>query len=113
MNLNTVMQGDCLELMKTLPNNSKASSRPGDIVLDCFCGSGNTLLAAKQHGRHFIGMDIDPHWVDVAKGNLGHVQSFVSIADRQQWLTSMTSKPVNKDSSNRRQLDIWDALNAS
>lgn len=34
-----------------------ASSDPGDLVLDCFCGSGTTLVAAERHGRRWIGID--------------------------------------------------------
>lgn len=40
----------------------RASSRPGDLVLDCFCGSGATLRAAFVEGRHFIGGDSDAYW---------------------------------------------------
>ena len=43
-----------LDLLKTIID---ASSKPGDTVLDCFCGSGTTLLAAHQLGRHWIGID--------------------------------------------------------
>ncbi|MDD2578239.1 MAG: site-specific DNA-methyltransferase [Candidatus Dojkabacteria bacterium] len=35
----------------------KTSSNPGSIVLDCFCGSGSTLLAANKLDRKFIGID--------------------------------------------------------
>lgn len=35
----------------------KASSNEGDIVLDCFAGSGTTLDVAEQLGRKFIGID--------------------------------------------------------
>ena len=34
-----------------------ASSNPGDLVLDCFAGSGTTLAAAANLGRRWIGMD--------------------------------------------------------
>ncbi len=36
-----------------------ASSRPGDVVLDCFMGSGSTGKACKALGRHFIGIELD------------------------------------------------------
>lgn len=44
-----------------------ASSRAGGVVLDPFCGSGATLAAAYQLGRHYIGGDMDAHWVQVAR----------------------------------------------
>jgi 16S rRNA G966 N2-methylase RsmD len=34
-----------------------ASSNPGDIVMDCFCGSGSMLQAAFQNNRQWIGVD--------------------------------------------------------
>ena len=36
------------------------SSNPGDTVLDCYAGSGSTLLTAARLGRRFIGMDNAP-----------------------------------------------------
>lgn len=36
----------------------ETSSRPGDLVLDCFAGSGTTLVAAEELGRQWIGIDI-------------------------------------------------------
>ena len=45
----------------------KASSNPGDIVLDFFMGSGTTMLAAQRLGRRFIGADI----------NLGAIQTTI------------------------------------
>ena len=36
----------------------EASSKPGDLVLDCFAGSGTTLIAANELGRQWIGVDI-------------------------------------------------------
>ncbi len=37
-----------------------SSSNPGDLVLDPFAGTGTTLVAAKQLGRHSLGVEIDP-----------------------------------------------------
>jgi site-specific DNA-methyltransferase (adenine-specific) len=41
----------------------RASSRPGAVVLDSFCGSGAFGEAAVRSGRSFIGSDNDPHWI--------------------------------------------------
>ncbi|MBI1881815.1 MAG: site-specific DNA-methyltransferase [Chloroflexi bacterium] len=38
----------------------QASSNPGDMVLDCFAGSGTTLAVASQLGRNWIGIDNSP-----------------------------------------------------
>lgn len=42
------------------------SSRPGDIVLDLFLGSGTTLIAAERTGRVCYAMELDPHYAQVA-----------------------------------------------
>lgn len=46
------------------------SSKEGDVVLDCFMGSGSTILAAKQTKRNYIGIDIDKKAVDLANKKL-------------------------------------------
>jgi DNA modification methylase len=38
----------------------------GDIVLDPFLGSGTTILAAERTGRRGYGIELDPHYVDLA-----------------------------------------------
>jgi DNA modification methylase len=40
-------------------------SKRGGMVLDCFGGSGTTLIAAEQTGRHACVMELDPAYVDV------------------------------------------------
>lgn len=46
---------------RALVNSSKA----GDVVIDCFGGSGSTLIAAEKTGRHARLMELDPKYVDV------------------------------------------------
>jgi adenine-specific DNA-methyltransferase len=41
----------------------EASSFPGDIVLDCFAGSGSTALATVKLGRRAVALEIEPTWV--------------------------------------------------
>jgi adenine-specific DNA-methyltransferase len=40
----------------------EATTFPGDIVLDCFAGSGSTALAALKLGRMVVAIEIDPGW---------------------------------------------------
>lgn len=61
-----------LNIIKTLINNS---SLENDIVLDCFCGSGTTCVAAKELNRRFIGMEIDPEYYKIAKNRLNGVNA--------------------------------------
>lgn len=56
-----------LEMLKFIVENS---SRPGDIVLDAFCGSGATLMAARMLGRRWIGIDNSPIAIATAKARL-------------------------------------------
>jgi DNA modification methylase len=44
----------------------KDCSKRGGIILDPFAGSGTTLLAAEKTGRVGRGIELDPHYVDVA-----------------------------------------------
>jgi DNA modification methylase len=52
------------------------STRPGDIVLDPFCGCGTTLVAAQKLGRRWIGIDISPTAVELEKRRLAKVGAF-------------------------------------
>src|SRR5690606_30231583 len=45
----------------------RACSKPGDIVLEPYGGSGTTLIAAEQNGRTCYAMEIDPRYVDVIR----------------------------------------------
>ena len=41
------------------------TSRPGDVVLDPYAGSGTTLLAARELGRNWVGIELKPAYVDL------------------------------------------------
>ena len=53
----------------------KLFSSEGDLVLDPFVGSGTTAVASKQLRRHYLGIDIDPGFCDVARERLEEPQT--------------------------------------
>mgnify|MGYP001558904075 CR=1 FL=1 len=61
-----------LDLLKFIV---EASSNKNDLVLDCFCGSGTTLLAAQELGRRWIGIDKSEQAIRVAKKRLADLPS--------------------------------------
>ncbi|OUD12341.1 DNA-methyltransferase [Thioflexithrix psekupsensis] len=51
----------------------KLLSKENDIILDPFCGSGTTCLAAKNLNRHYLGIEIKPEYVELANQRLKQV----------------------------------------
>jgi len=51
-------------------------SNEGDTVLDPFMGSGTTGKMAKQLGRNFIGIELDPEYFKIAEKRINEVQEF-------------------------------------
>ena len=49
------------------------TTQPNDIVLDCFCGSGTTCVAAKETGRRFIGMEINKEYYEIAQKRINGI----------------------------------------
>jgi site-specific DNA-methyltransferase (adenine-specific) len=47
----------------------------GQLVIDPFCGSGSTLLAAKKSGRKYIGFEINQEYARVARERLEKIYS--------------------------------------
>lgn len=51
-----------------------ASSRPGDLVLDPFFGSGTTGAVAKRLGRNYVGIEREQSYIDVAERRIAAVE---------------------------------------
>jgi DNA modification methylase len=51
-----------------------AASRPGQVVLDPFFGSGTTGAVAKKLQRHYIGIELEPDYIQVASRRLAAIQ---------------------------------------
>lgn len=84
---------------KLLERIIKASSKEGDIVFDCFCGSGTTMAVAQKLGRRWIGCDI----------NLGAIQTSTKrlnqIIDEQKGATGFKVLNVNEYTAFKNELE--------
>ena len=64
----------CEKPLALMEHIISASSRPGAVVLDCFAGSGSTLLAARNLDRDFIGIEKDKDYHQVALNRVAQHQ---------------------------------------
>ncbi len=72
---------------KLLDRIVRASSLPGGLVLDAFCGSGTTLAVAAKLGRRFIGLDIGARAIETTTRRLtlqGALFESVTLESRPQ-----------------------------
>lgn len=87
------------------------SSNKNDLVFDPFCGSGTTLVAAKIHGRRFLGIDASREAVELSRHRIQNpIQSDSSVLKRGreayrnlpenvlEILKSLPVKPVQRNS---------------
>jgi DNA modification methylase len=56
----------------------------GALVLDPFCGSGSTGCAAVLEGRRFYGIELDPHYAEIARARIAHWAVAESFADEEE-----------------------------
>ena len=59
-------------------------SKPDDIILDPFCGSGSTCVAAKQLNRRFIGIELSEKYCKIARSRLANVSPLLDYAEKQK-----------------------------
>ena len=56
-----------------------SSTRPGDIVLDPFFGSGTTGAVARRLGRHFVGVEREQAYIDAAEQRIASVKPLGAV----------------------------------
>ena len=54
-------------------------TQPGDIILDCFGGSGTTLIACEMTGRKCLMMEISPEYCDIIRERYEKLQDFTPL----------------------------------
>ncbi|HEU0001175.1 MAG TPA: site-specific DNA-methyltransferase, partial [Ktedonobacteraceae bacterium] len=80
----------------------EASSNPGDLVLDCFSGSGTTLAVAAQLNRRWIGIDDSVEAISTtlrrfAKG----LEPMGDFVDRQETQEQLIQKSLQWDNAEK------------
>ncbi|MCV0395692.1 MAG: site-specific DNA-methyltransferase [Rhizobiaceae bacterium] len=60
-----------------------SSSKPGDIVLDPFFGTGTTGAVARKLGRHFVGVEREQAYIDAASARIGAARPLDAAALEQ------------------------------
>lgn len=59
----------------------QTSSNPESLIMDFFCGSGTTLIAAQELGRNWIGIDKSEKAIEVTRKKITKENSSLSKAD--------------------------------
>lgn len=55
-----------------------ATSRPDDLVLDPFTGSGTVAVVALRHGRNFVGVELNPEYARIAEDRISGDQPMMN-----------------------------------
>jgi adenine-specific DNA-methyltransferase len=70
----------CEKPLSMLAHMIETTSRPGDLILDPFAGSGSTLFAARTYGRRAIGIELDERYCEIAARRLAQDTLFGGAA---------------------------------
>ena len=83
----------------------KASSNPGDLVLDPFGGCATTCISAEAYGREWVGVDLSPKQVDLVRQRIDeHMRKEVIQRTDLPQRTDLGEIPKYNCESNRKQL---------
>jgi adenine-specific DNA-methyltransferase len=81
----------------------KASSNEGDLILDCFCGSGTTAAVSEKNNRRWITCDLGRFSIHTARKRflgIENIKPFVvqnlGKYERQQWMNAEFENPENR-----------------
>lgn len=69
------------------------STRPGDVILDPFAGSGTVAVAAKELGRQYIVMELDTRYVQIIKERLINAKAPISVGTTQPGISVPVAEP--------------------
>jgi len=65
----------CIKTVEEMRFMVENLTKPGQLILDCFCGLGTTLVAAKTLGRYWIGCDLSKTYCQIAMKRLASTKT--------------------------------------
>ena len=98
--LNTIQKPE-----KLIERIVKASSNEGDVVLDPFSGVGTTFAICKKLNRNFIGFEINPDYVAIAKQRIQQIEK--STLNTQKTENQIVSKYNNEQTNHSTQRELF------
>lgn len=96
----------------------QASTNPGDVVLDAFCGCGTTIAVAQRLGRHWVGIDITYQSIALILRRLEHqfgkeVLATITLNGIPQDMASARALALKNDDRVRKEFEKWAVLTYS
>ena len=88
-----------------------ASSNPGDVVLDPFCGCGTTVHAAQKLGRHWIGIDITHLAIGLIEKRLNDAFEGLQYTVHGTPMDADAARDLfDRDDKSKKQFETWACL---
>ena len=78
----------------------RLTTNPGDIIVDALAGTGTTAISARQLGRKYIAIDLDPNYIEIMKEKLQQLETHGYL------VRAATVKPKNGISKKELQLEL-------
>ena len=84
-----------------------ASSNPGDLVADFFCGSGTTLAVAEKLGRRWIGSDLSRYAIHVTRKRLLEIANSKDLLSDDEKKYGQKAKPFEILNLGKYERQLW------
>ena len=87
-----------------------ASSNPGDLVADFFCGSGTTLAVAEKVGRRWIGCDLSRYAIHITRKRLLEIENSKDLLGEKNQKYDKKAKPFEILNLGKYERQIWQGI---
>lgn len=73
------IRSKAIDDMNQLVELLNANTNPNDVVLDCFSGSGSTMISSYNVNREFVGCELDTSYYEKSKERLNQFHPMLSL----------------------------------